>query len=111
MIDPMDRILETTAELGDMEHIMHIRKFDRQLQLIRKISSLFQNGERTNIARGQFPFDSEAANATKGRDAEISFITNFIVNFLMMLIIVALLPRLSDQIGRASCRERVSSPV
>ena len=92
----MDGILETTAELGDMKHIMHIWEFYRQLQLIRKISPLFQHGERTDIARGQFSFYSETANTTEGRDTEISFITNFIVNLLMMLVIVALLSGLSN---------------
>ena len=57
---------------------------------------LGQNGEWANVARGQFPFDTEAANATKGRDMEVGFITNFIVNLLMVLVIVALLPKLSN---------------
>ena len=31
MIDSTDRILETTAELGYMEHIMHIREVGWEL--------------------------------------------------------------------------------
>ena len=52
MIDPTDRILETTSQLRDMEDIMYFRKVGRQLQLIWKITSLGQYGEGTNIARG-----------------------------------------------------------
>ena len=40
MINPTDRIFEATPELGDMEHIVHIREVGGQLELIGEISSL-----------------------------------------------------------------------
>src|SRR5664279_2013564 len=49
-----------------------------------------------NIARGQFFFDPEATNTSKRGDSEISLFTNFIAHLSMMLVIVALLPRLSS---------------
>ena len=40
MMNPTDWILEATTELRNMEHIMHIREFLGELQLIGEISSL-----------------------------------------------------------------------
>ena len=40
--------------------------------------------------------DPETTNASEGRDSKIGFVTDFIVNLLMMLIIVTLLPGLSN---------------
>ena len=96
MINPTNRIFEATTELRDMEHIMHIREFLWKLQLVGEITYLSQDSERTNKVRCQFPFYPETANPTEGRDMKVGFITNGIVNLLMILIIVALLPGLSS---------------
>ena len=94
MVNPTSRIFEATTELGDMEHIMHIREFLWELQLLGEITSLSKDSERTNKVRCQFPFYPETANPTEGRDTKVGFITNFIVNLLMMFVIIALLPGL-----------------
>src|SRR6185369_2559223 len=95
MVNKTHRILEATLELGNMEDIMNIRKLGRQLQLIGNFTSFSKDRERSNITRSQFAFDTETMNTSQRCNSKIGFVTNFIVNFLMMAIIVTLLTRLS----------------
>ena len=96
MINPTNRIFDATKELRDMEHIMHIPEIRWELELVGEITPLSQDSERTNKARCQFSLDLESTNTSEGRDSKIGFVTDFIVNLLMMFIIVALLPGLSN---------------
>ena len=96
MINPTNRIFEARTKLRDMEHIMHTWEIRWELQLVGEITSISQDSERTNKAGCHFSLDPETTNASEGRDLTVGFITDFIVNLLMMLIIVALLPGLTN---------------
>ena len=58
-VDGAVRSLEALSKLRDMEHVMHICKVGRELKLIRKVTSLANNSERTNETRRKLAFDAK----------------------------------------------------
>ena len=58
-VDSAVRSLEALAELRDVEHVVHIGKVLRKLELIGEIASLADDLERSHVSRGKLPFDTE----------------------------------------------------
>ena len=93
-VDGAVRGLEALAELGHMEHVMHVCKVGGKLELIGEIASLADDLERTHVSRGKLPFDTEATSTFYWRDAELNMVSDLESQIMMLTIIVALLARL-----------------
>ena len=63
-VDGVVRSLESLSKLRDMEHVVHICKVGRKLELICQISSFGENLERTHVSWGKLAFDTEALSAS-----------------------------------------------
>ena len=90
-VDGAVRGLEALAGLRDMEHVVHICKVGRKLELIGEIASLADNLERSHVSRGKLPFDTEATSTFHRRDVEVNMISDLESQITVLTIIVALL--------------------
>ena len=88
-VDGAVRSLEALAELRDIEHVVHICKVGRKLELIGEIASLADNLERSHVSRGKLPFDTEATSTFHRRDAEVNMISDLESQIMVLTIIVA----------------------
>ena len=93
-VDGAVRGLEALVELRDMEHVMHICKVGRKLELIGEIASLADDLERSHVSRGKLPFDIEATSTFHWRDADVNMISDLEGQITVLTIIVTLLARL-----------------
>ena len=90
-VDGAVRSLEALAELRDMEHVVHICKVERKLELIGEIASLADDLERTQVSRGKLHFDTKATSTFHWRDADVNMISDPEGQITVLTIIVALL--------------------
>ena len=77
-----------------MEHVVHICKVGRKLELIGEIASLADDLERTHVSRGKLPFDTEGTITFYWTDVEVNMVSDLESQITMLTIIVALLARL-----------------
>ena len=83
-VDGAVRGLEALAELRDMEHVVHICKVWRKLELIGEIAPLADDLERTHVSRGKLPFDTEAMSTFHWRDTEVNMISDLESQIMML---------------------------
>src|SRR3954467_4417191 len=78
-----------------MEYIVYSGKVRGYFKLVGKFSMFSKNAERSDVTWGQLAFDTESLGSLKRSNPKVSLLIKILALLSMMLIIVALLTRLS----------------